>query len=186
MSSDMEKGQLLQLIAKRYVQSDALRDAYLDAVSSMSADMEKGQALIALLDRDTMPVSAVARVLRATSLMSSDMSKGAVLKRITPATFGDSAVQRAFIEVLALMSSDLERASAISTLLKQRLPQAHQLALLRATAPISSNIEKSGVLLLFLERQGIADDSVRRMFFRTAGSLTSDMEYRRVMTAVMK
>ena len=186
MSSDVEKGQLLQLIAKRWVHSDALRDAYLDAVSTMSSDMERSTALIALLDRDTLPLSAVAQVLRAASMMSSDMSKGAVLKRIAPATFSDSAVQRAYIEILALMSSDMERASAISTLLKQRLTQAHQIALLRATVPISSNTEKSGVLLLFLDRQGIADDSVRRMFFKTAESLTSDMEYRRVMTAVMK
>src|SRR5207237_707180 len=32
MTSDSEKGQLLALIAKRYQRSDALRDAYLDAV----------------------------------------------------------------------------------------------------------------------------------------------------------
>ena len=187
MTSDNEKGQLLALIAKRYQRSDALRDAYLDAVFTMTSDHERSQAMIALLDRDSLPLSAVAKVLRSTAMMTSDMNKGMVLKRISPAVFADSAVQRAYLDAIVAMTSDMERASAITNLLKQRpLTQAMQLALLQAMVPMTSNVEKAGVLMLFLDNQGIADESVRRAFFKVAETLTSDNDYRRIMTAVMK
>ena len=187
MTSDYEKGLMLAMIAKRYQRSDALRDAYLDAVMTMTSDYERTKALVALLDRDSLPASSTARVLRSASLMSSDMGRGSVLKRISASTFADTTVQRAYLDVIVAMSSDMERAAAIGTLVKQRpLTAQVQLALLRAMGPISSNTEKSAVLLLFVERQGIADESVRRAFFKTAEGLTSDHEYRKVMQAVVR
>jgi len=187
MTSDTEKGQLLALIAKRYQRSDALRDAYLEAVFTMTSDHERSQALLALLDKDSLPLSAVAQVLRSTAMMTSDMNKGQVLKRISPAVFADSAVQRAYLDAIVAMTSDVERGAAISSLAKQRpLTPAVQLGLLQATLAITSDVEKANVLLLFLDRQGIADERVRRAFFKAAESLTSDTDYRRIMTAVMK
>jgi len=187
MTSDVEKGQLLALIARRYQRSDALRDAYLDAVFTMTSDHERSRALIALLDKDSLPFSAVAKVLRSTAMMTSDMSKGMVLKRISPDVFADSAVQRAYLDAIVAMTSDIERSAAISSLIKQRsLTPAVQLALLQAILPITSNVEKSNALMLFLDRQGIADENVRRAFFKSAETLTSDADYRRLMTAVMR
>jgi hypothetical protein len=187
MTSDNEKGQLLALIAKRYQRSDALRDAYLEAVFTMTSDHERSQALLALLDKDSLPLSAVAQVLRSTAMMTSDMNKGQVLKRISPAVFADSAVQRAYLDAIVAMTSDVERAAAITSLAKQHpLTPAVQLGLLQATAAITSDVEKANVLLLFLDKQGIADERVRRAFFKVAESLTSDTDYRRIMTAVMK
>ena len=187
MTSDSEKGQLLALIARRYQRSDALRDAYLEAVFTMTSDMERSNALLALLDRDSLPLSAVAQVLKSTAMMTSDMNKGMVLKRISPAAFADSAVQRAYLDALVALTSDMERGAALSTLVKQRaLTQPVQLALLNASVAMTSNVEKSNFLILFLERQGLADEKVRRAFFKAAETLTSDTEYRRIMTAVMK
>ena len=187
MTSDNEKGQLLALIARRYQRSDALRDAYLEAVFTMTSDHERSQALLALLDRDSLPLSAVAQVLKSTAMMTSDVSKGLVLKRISPSVFADSAVQRAYLEAIVAMTSDVERGAAIATLVRQRpLTQAVQLALLQATVPMTSDAEKSNFLLLFLDKQGIADERVRRAFFKAAETLTSDNDYRRIMTAVMK
>jgi hypothetical protein len=118
--------------------------------------------------------------------MTSDMNRGMVLKRISPATFADSTVQRAYLDVIVAMTSDFERASAISSLVTQRpLTPSVQLALLRATTAISSNVEKANVLLLFVERQTVADETVRRAFMKAAETLTSDSEYRRVMMAVL-
>jgi beta-lactamase regulating signal transducer with metallopeptidase domain len=187
MTSDYEKGLLLQLIAKRYVRNDALRDAYLEAVSTMTSDHEKSQALLALLQRDSLPAGAAAAVLRTTAVMTSDMNKGQVLKRISPTLFADSTVQRAYLDAIVAMTSDMERGAAVSTLIKQRpLTPAVQVALLKATLPMTSNNEKASVLLLFLDRQGIADEAVRKTFFKMAETLTSDSDYRRVMAAVMK
>jgi hypothetical protein len=178
---------LLALIAKRYQRSDALRDAYLDAVFTMASDVERSHALIALLDKDSLPLSAVAKVLRSSAMMTSDVSKGMVLKRISPDVFADSAVQRAYLDAIVAMTSDVERSAALSNLIKQRpLAPAVQLALLQTILPITSNVEKSNALMLFLDRQGIGEENVRRAFFKTAETLTSDIDYRRVMTAVMK
>jgi beta-lactamase regulating signal transducer with metallopeptidase domain len=187
MTSDHEKGLLLRMIAKRYVRNEALRDAYLDAVSTMTSDHERSQALIALLARDSLPVSAAAQVLRSAARMTSDVNKGMVLKRISPAVFADSAVQRAYLDAIVAMTSDVERGAAIGTLVKQRpLTPAVQVALLKSTNAMTSNNEKANVLLLFLDKQGIADEAVKRSFFKTASTLTSDADYRRVMTAVMR
>ena len=187
MTSDHEKGELLALIAKRYQRSDALRDAYLEAVFTMTSDSERSQALLALLARDSLPLSSVAQVLRSAAMMTSDLNRGLVLKAISPATFGDSTVQRAYLDVLVAMTSDLERAGAISNLLKQRpLTQGVQLALLQATTALTSSAEKTKVLLLFLDQQGIADEKVRKAFFDAAATMTSDSDYRKIMQAVMK
>lgn len=187
LTSDYEKGQLLASIAKRYVPNDSLREAYLETVFSMTSDYERSKALIALLDRDSIPVGSTARVLRSAALMTSDMNRGQVLRRISPATFADSAVQRAFLDVVVAMTNDMEKGAAISNLVKGApMTPAMQLALLRATGAITSSSEKAKVLVAFVERQGIADSTVRRAFLRTAEGLTSDSEYRRVMMAVMR
>ena len=187
MTSDYDKGVLLRQVAKRYVRNDELRDAYIDVVASMTSDHERSQSLIALLERDSLPASSAARVLRATALMTSDMNRGMVLKRITPATFADTVVQRAYLDVLKSMTSSTESASAIAALLKQpELAQSHRLALLRAISGISSNTDKANVLMLFLDKQGLADSAVRSAFYKTAETLTSDYDYRRVMAAVLQ
>lgn len=187
MTSDYEKGQLLALIAKRYVRDDSLREAYLDATFSMSTDYERGKALVALLQRDSIPASSTARVLRSAKGMSSDASRVVVLRSVSPATFADTSVQKAYVEVITAMSSDYERAQAISALIKApQLTQAVQLAVLRTTTVISANTDKANVLLLFLNRHGLADEPVRRAFMKAAETISSDYDYRRVMTAVMK
>ena len=187
MTSDHDKGLLLQQIAKRYVKNDELRDAYLDAVGSMTSDHERTKALIGLLDRDSLDASSTARVLRATGTMTSDLNRGMVLKRLTPTTFADTMVQKAYIGVLNGMTSNVERAGAIGTMVKQpNLSQGHRLALLRATSGITSNTEKANVLLLFVEQQGLADPAVRSAFYKAAESLTSDSDYRRVMATMLR
>jgi hypothetical protein len=187
MTSDYEKGRLLADIAKRYVRNDELRDAYLETVFSMASDFERGKALIALLDRDSIPSASTARVLRSAVLMTGDAQRGQVLRRIGPAVFADTSVQRAYLEVITAMTSDNERSAAITALVNsQPLPPSTQLALLRATSAITSSFEKSKLLLVFAGKQGIGDSTVRRVFMRTAEALTSDSDYRRVMSAVMR
>lgn len=187
MTSDHEKAELLILIAKRYQRNDALRDAYIDAVLTMTSDHDRSRALIAFLDRDSLPQSSVAQVLRSTAMMTSDVNKGQVLKRISPSLFADTVVQRAYLDAIVAMTSDVERGAAITQLMKQRpLTAAVQLALLQTTTVMTSNVEKANVLTLFLDRQGLADEKIRRAFFKVAETLTSDLEYRRIMTAVMK
>jgi beta-lactamase regulating signal transducer with metallopeptidase domain len=187
MTSDYEKGQLLTLIAKRYVRNDSLRDAYLDAAFTMSSDFERSNAIVALLKRDSIPSYSTAKVLRSAKGMTSDASRGVVLKSVSPETFADTTVQRAYMEVITAMTSDYERSAAIGTLIKASgLGQAVQLGILRATTAISGNNDKANVLLLFLSRQGLADDAVRRSFMKAAETLSSDYDYRRVMMAVMR
>jgi hypothetical protein len=119
--------------------------------------------------------------------MTSDASRGIVLKSISPTTFADTSVQRAYMEVITAMTSDFERSQAISALIKTpQLSQSVQLGVLRATTAISTNNDKANVLLLFVSKQGLADESVRRAFMKSAETLSSDYDYRRVMTAVMK
>jgi len=154
---------------------------------TMTSDDERGKALIALLERDSLPFNAVATVLDATAAMSSDATKGLVLQKIAPAAYADSAVQRAYLDAIVGMSSDTERGAALAVLLRRRtLTPAMQLALLDAIQPITSDNEKANALMLFLDNQAMQDARVRRAFIATAGTLTSDADYRRVISAVMK
>ncbi len=187
MTSDYEKGQLLSLIARRYVRDDSLRDAYLDAAFTMSSDYERSNAIVALLKRDTIPSYSTARVLRSAKGMSSDASRAVVLKSVSPETFADTLVQRAYMDVITAMTSDYERATAIGTLIKApKLSPAVQLGVLRVATLISGNNDKANVLLLFLGRHGLADEAVRRAYMKAAETISSDYDYRRVMTAVMR
>ena len=187
MTSDYEKGQLLAQIAKRYVRSDSVRDAYLDAVFSMTSDYEKQKALIALLERDSIPATHTARVLQSAKNMTSDMSRRVILQKIGPSAFADSVVQKAYLDVINGMTSNVDRAQAILPLVKQPgLSQNVQLGLLRVTAAITGNTEKAGVLVAFLQNQGTTDPVVRRAFLRSAETLSSDSEYRRVMMEMMR
>jgi beta-lactamase regulating signal transducer with metallopeptidase domain len=187
MISDYEKGVLLGQIAKRYVRNDTLREAYLEVVFSMSSDYERSKAILAIIERDSLPSASTARVLQSAVKMTSDASRGAVLKRISPTTFADTAVQRAYTEVIVAMSSDYERASTLMPLVKYRpLTQDVQLALLRVAGRITSSNDRANVLLAFLNTQGIADDVVRRAFMKAAEGLSSDYDYRRVMSAVLR
>jgi hypothetical protein len=153
----------------------------------MSSDFERGKALIALLDRDSIPASHTARILRAAQQMTSDVSRATVLRKISPATFADSTVQRAYLGVIGVMTSNVERANTIGALVKQPgLAPSVQLGLIRAITVINSNNEKANVLILFLEHQGTADADVRRAFLKSAETLSSDHDYRRVMTRLMQ
>ena len=187
MTSDYEKGQLLALIARRYVRDDSLRDAYLEAAFTMSSDYERSNAIVALLKRDTIPSYSTARVLRSAKGMSSDASRAVVLKSVSPETFADTTVQRAYMDVISAMTSDYERSTAIGAIIKApKLSQATQLGVLRVATLISSNNDKANVLLLYLSRHGLADDTVRRAYMKAAETINSDYDYRRVMTAVMR
>lgn len=187
MTSDYEKGQLLSLIAKRYVRDDSLRDAYLDAAFTVSSDYERSNAIVALLKRDTISSYSTARVLRSAKLMSSDASRAIVLKSVSPETFADTTVQRAYMDVISAMTSDYERSTAIGAIIKApNLSQGTRLGVLRVATLISGNNDKANVLLLFLSRHGLADDAVRRAYMKAAETISSDYDYRRVMTAVMR
>jgi beta-lactamase regulating signal transducer with metallopeptidase domain len=187
MTSDYEKGVLLGQIAKRYVRDDSLREAYLGVVFSMSSDYERSKAVLALLERDSLPSASTARVLQSAVKMTSDHSRSTVLQRINPTTFADTAVQRAYTEVIVAMSSEHEKAVTLMPLVKFRpLTQDVQLGLLRVAGRITSSTDKANVLLAFLANQGIADDTVRRAFMKAAEGLTSDYDYRRVMSAVLR
>lgn len=187
MKSDYEKGVLLGQIAKRYVRNDSLREAYLGVVFSMSSDYERSKALLALIERDSLPSASTARVLQSAVKMSSDHSRSLVLQRINPTTFADTAVQRAYTEVIVAMSSDYDKAVTLMPLVKFRpLTQDVQLGLLRVTGRITSSTDKANVLIAFLANQGITNDTVRRSFMKAAEGLTSDYDYRRVMSAVLR
>ena len=187
MSSDYEKTQLLNAVAKRYVRNDSLRDAYLDAVFSMSSDYDRSNALVKLLQKDSIPSYSTARVLRSAKGMTSDASRSLVLKSISPSTFADTTVQRAYMDVITAMTSDYERSNAIGALIKApQLSLAVQLGIIRATSAITSSNDKANVLLLFLSKQGLGDENVRRAFMRASETLSSDYDYRRVMQALMR
>lgn len=117
MSSDYEKGQLLALVARRFVRSDVLRDSYVAAVATMKSDYERATALLAFLRADTAAgsIDHQLAVLAAAEDIGSSYEKANVLVRFA-ATRGlaEPRVRQAYVRAAGTLDSDYEYRRAMA------------------------------------------------------------------------
>ena len=188
MTSDLEKGELLIVIAKHYVRDDELRTAYLDAVATMTSDYERTRALQSLLLKDSLPMKAVAQVVRIASMMVSDNDKANLVVRtvmehpsLTP------AIRAALISTMATMRSDYDRGRSIAAIVRRGdLSNVEAMALINATKAMTSDYTKANTLLLIATKHPISDPDLRRAYLSAAESMTSASDYRRTVVRVLE
>ncbi|MEJ7809473.1 MAG: M56 family metallopeptidase [Gemmatimonadaceae bacterium] len=188
IASDGEKGQLLLEIAERYMRDDELRAAYLEAAATIASDGEKSRVLRALLARDTLSAGSLVDLIGVAQNIASDGDKSGVLIKVaTDYSLEPPAVRRAFFSAAATLASDGDKGRVLTAALARKdLSKDGLLQVLRTATDLASDGEKGRVLQLVAERYPLTDEVVRKAFFKTVETLSSDGAYRAVMNAVTK
>ena len=182
MSSDYEKGKVLSHILESKILSPASFSRILPAVSYISSDYEQAKVLRQALVNPALPPQAQREVIVVLRTVSSDYEKNRVLQSLIA---NPKYVNENFEELLGTiktMSSDYEKARALSTLIaKNKLTPQLYLQVLPVISEINSSYEKSKTLQSMKPALPMENTQVRAAYVKTAKTLSSDYEYRKVI-----
>jgi hypothetical protein len=184
-SSDGELAGVLAQVGKMGRGSSTMAEAFGNAVEHMSSDGEKRELLqqYALKgDREMLCVAG-----RQAKSISSDGEKSEFLKATVNSYLSsdDETLRKMFFDVVGTISSDGERHEVLNSALSYGQRPAVLLAVLESAKDISSDGEKSELLVTILRKKLITTPGLKDVFMKITRSLSSDAEYRRVMEAAL-
>ncbi|HVF91236.1 MAG TPA: hypothetical protein VNH22_14310 [Blastocatellia bacterium] len=186
MSSDYEKAQVLMAIAGTYLNDDATRTAYLDAVGTVKSDYERGRVLSALLKNPDLNNKILTHTLKTAAAISSDYEKAQLLMKMGEGKMRDNGVRLAYLETAGSIDSSYERARVLLALLgRNDLEQEATLLVVKSAMNISSDYEKARVLIQVAEMYA-SDEKVRTALTDAARTIDSSYERGRVLSATHK
>jgi len=147
ISSDYEKGQLLEAFSSKYLGNVATAKAFLDAVTSIHSDYEKAKAVKNILHQELTDEEFTA-VIDITNTISSDYEKAGVLtdvideNKITESRFAE------VIHAATKISADYEKGIVLKKVFATgvNIPESAFGETLNAVNSITSDYEKAGVL----------------------------------------
>ncbi|HSZ84663.1 MAG TPA: hypothetical protein VK787_01460, partial [Puia sp.] len=147
ISSDYEKGQLLEAFSSKYLGNAATAKAFLSAVKSIHSDYEKAKAVKNILHQELTDDEFTA-VIDITNTISSDYEKAGVL---TDVIDGNKISESRFAEVIhasTRISADYEKGIVLKKVFATgiNIPESAFGETLDAASTISSDYEKAGVL----------------------------------------
>ncbi|HEY2374357.1 MAG TPA: M56 family metallopeptidase [Gemmatimonadaceae bacterium] len=184
-SSDGELAAVLGEVGKMGRGSSTMAEAFGNAVEHMSSDGEKRELLqqYALKgDREMLCIAA-----RQAKSISSDGEKSEFLKATANSYLAndDETLRKLFFDVVQTISSDGERHEVLNGALPFAQRPAVLLGVLESAKDISSDGEKSELLVTILRKRLITNQALKDVFMKITRSLSSDAEYRRVMEAAL-
>ena len=184
-SSDGELAGLLAQLGKMGRGSSTMAEAFGNAVEHMSSDGEKRELLqqYALKgDREMLCVAG-----RQAKSISSDGEKSEFLRATVNSYLGsdDETLRKMFFDVVGTISSDGERHEVLNAALPYAQRPAVLLAVLESAKDISSDGEKSELLVTILRKKLVMSPALKEAFMKITRTLSSDAEYRRVMEAAL-
>jgi hypothetical protein len=184
ISSDGEKAGLLVAAAPHY-QTPATRESFFDSVDSISSDGEHRRVLASVLERYGPDRETLALALRSAKRISSDGEKATVLVQAADFRLVDDTVRSNYFRAADSIGSDGEHRRVLSAVLKKNADKDILVRSLRSASGMSSDGEKGAVLS---EAAGVYVDDpiVRRAFFDAAGTIDSDGERHRALSALLK
>jgi len=184
ISSDGEKASFLVSAAPHY-QTAATRESYFDSVDTVSSDGEHRRVLASVLERYGMDRETLALALRSAKRISSDGEKAAVLEQAADFRQSDDIVRSNYFRAADSISSDGEHKRVLSAVLKKNSDRDTLVRALRSASGINSDGEKCAVLIEAAQVY-VDDPIVRRAFFDTAGTVSSDGERQHALSALLK
>jgi hypothetical protein len=184
-SSDGELAAVLSQVGKMGRGSSTMAEAFGNAVERMSSDGEKRELLqqYALKgDREMLCVAG-----RQAKSISSDGEKSEFLRATVNSYLSsdDETLRKMFFDVVGTISSDGERHEVLNSALPYAQRPAVLLAVLESAKDISSDGEKSELLVTILHKKLVTTPALKEVFMKVTRSLSSDGEYRRVMEAAL-
>ena len=117
--------------------------------------------------------------------VSSSSEQGNVLRKSVDLIDSDSKVNQAFFSTVKSVSSSSEQGSILRSLVaKPKLDKITLLGIIDATQSISSNSEAGSVLEAVGKIMSKNDQELRNAYKSAASKLSSDSEYRKVMSLI--
>jgi len=147
ISSDYEKGRLLQAFSSKYLGNEGTARAFLGAVKSIHSDYEKAMAVKTILHQQLTDQEFTA-VIEITTTISSDYEKGGVLSGVIDANTISESRFAEVIHAAAAIAGDYEKGQVLKKVFATgvTIPEAAFGETLDAVGTISGDYEKAGVL----------------------------------------
>ena len=182
MSSDYEKGKDLSFLLQNAKLSPANFTRVLPAVTNISSDYEQAKVLRQVLVNPALTPPAHKEVIVVLRTVSSDYEKNRVLNTLMANPEYVSANFEEIVSTINTMNTDYEKARALATLVtKHKLTPQNYLQVLPVISTINSSYEKSRTLQRIRPALPTDNAQVRAAYVRTAKTISSDYEYRKVI-----
>jgi hypothetical protein len=186
INSDYEQAQLLIDVAGVLTGKEDAIPAFFEATGTIKSDYEHRRVLTALIKNNNPSHAVLVQTARSAARMSSDYEKATVLKSVAGVYLVDRELSNVFFETVGTIGSDYEHRGVLSTLLKNaKLNEDVLSRVLTSASHISSDYEKA-TLLIEASNLYAGDPRMREGFLRAVGTIQSDFERGRVLSALMK
>jgi hypothetical protein len=183
MTSDYERSQVLQHIARHVRLDTRAAQAYVRAMASMRSDYERRRALTALVTARPAAAGVGDIALGGVSDIKSDYDRSEVLRAALAA--GVEQYDDLLAAVGRMTSSYEKRRVLIEVLTRGSLPADARRGFLAAVATIDSDYDCAQVLTDYVKAYGV-DSASRRPFVAALGTIDSDFERRRVLSELAR
>jgi len=147
ISSDYEKGQLLDAFSAKYLGNAATAKAFLEAVKSIHSDYEKAKAVKGILHQE-LSDEQFAAVIDITNTIGSDYEKAGVLSDVIEGNKISASRFAGVLHATSRISSDYEKSVVLKKVFAgtAQVPESAFGETLEAAGTINSDYEKAGVL----------------------------------------
>jgi hypothetical protein len=183
-TSDYDRGQVLQHIAKRVPLDRRAAAAYVQAVAPTKSDYDRRRTLEALLAARPLPPGAVDLAVRSTADMRSDYDRSEVLR----AALQTGPIDRSegLFAGVERMTSSYEKRRVLSEAIDRGAVSADtKKALLSAAASISSDYDRRLVLQQYVKKFGV-EAGTTDAFFVAVNRISSNYDRAEVLLSCVE
>jgi len=186
LSSNTEAGSVLRSVRDLNLANPEINAAYFIAISTLSSNTEAGSVLRHTIKYYKLDQNSWSSFLMTTGKLSSNTEMGSVLRSAIPEMPFEKEVLDGFFAAVKHMSSNTEKGRALRTMAENtRLTKLAALGIIDSSRLMSSNTEKSSVLRAVAETEHVKDEEVKSAYMAAARTLSSDIEYRRVIDQLL-
>ncbi|MGI9542901.1 MAG: hypothetical protein ACR2MX_06545 [Cyclobacteriaceae bacterium] len=185
LSSNTEMGSILRKFNRVYPPGNGdIAEAYFSTINRISSNTERGTTLRDLISSQDLGSQDLVKLLNSAGRISSSSELGSVLRRAIPELTGDPAVSNSFFDTVGKLSSSTEMGSVLRSAVAERGDKNTIIKVLKASEKLTSNTEAGSVIYKVASVMPKSDPQVIEAYKSAASKLTSDSEYRRVMSAI--
>src|SRR6185503_19276416 len=183
INSDYELATLLIELNEARPIDEKVRPAFFKAATSLESDYEHRRVLSAVVSREGTTPAMLADVLSSAKNVSSDYELAELLIEIGANYPLDDTLRPSFFAAAATLNSDYEHGRALNSVLRGQVPREVALAVLESAKGLSSDHEKSELLLAVIQHTKL-DEGIRAAIRANAATIGSQYDRGRVYEAL--
>ena len=182
VDSDYYRTRIITSAAGRYEFTDAVREAYLGAVSGIDSDYYTHVAYSELLKKGQLTPAQVSTVLAESRNIDSDHYRATLLNEMASRYGSSAGIRAAYLAAASDLDSDYYKAGVLTNLLSSGGMSSAELAeVIDAAATIDSD-HYSATVLAHVAETGLSDGTLQRAFVRAASRIDSDYQLASVLS----